>query len=187
MPRKFIVNEIPFLFVTPKKNIVKEGFQPFAFEQFFPLLLVFKNYSFDLLNADCRAAISPAVHIGEDTWFTLPTTISVESNFLNIIFQKGYTTTVTGIVTLPPVSFPIIVKFVVVVVPTPVFGINLKFTDIQAVIGIEQMKKLSYRVKRIREIYELYYKNLKGICEIKEPLDDEWIPWFVDIYCEIIL
>ena len=65
-----------------------------------------------------------------------------------------------------------------------VFGINLKFTDIQAVIGIEQMKKLPYRVKRIREIYELYYKNLKGICEIKEPLDDEWIPWFVDIYCE---
>jgi hypothetical protein len=61
MSRKFIVTEIPFLFVTPKKNIVKEGFQPFAFEQFFPLLLVFKNYSFDLLNADCRAALNVAL------------------------------------------------------------------------------------------------------------------------------
>ena len=61
MPRKFIVTEIPFLFVTPQKNIVKEGFHPFAFEQFFPLLLVFKNYSFDLLNADCRAALNVAL------------------------------------------------------------------------------------------------------------------------------
>ena len=32
-----------------------------------------------------------------------------------------------------------------------IFGINMKFTDIQAVIGIEQIKKLNYRVKRMRE------------------------------------
>ena len=62
-----------------------------------------------------------------------------------------------------------------------VFGINLKFTDLQAVIGIEQMKKLDNRVKRIREIYNLYYLNLKNIVEIKKPLNKEWIPWFVDI------
>lgn len=37
---------------------------------------------------------------------------------------------------------------------------------------------------RIREIYELYYENLKGICEIKPTLDNEWIPWFIDIYCD---
>jgi perosamine synthetase len=65
-----------------------------------------------------------------------------------------------------------------------VFGINLKYTDLQAVIGIEQMKKLDYRVKRMREIYDLYYENLKDIVEIKEPLNDEWIPWFVDIYVD---
>lgn len=65
-----------------------------------------------------------------------------------------------------------------------VFGINIKFTDLQAVIGIEQMKKLDYRVKRMREIYELYYKNLKDVVEIKPPLNEEWIPWFVDIYVE---
>jgi perosamine synthetase len=64
------------------------------------------------------------------------------------------------------------------------FGINLKFTDIQAVIGIEQMKKLDYRVKRLRQIYDLYFNELKDVVKIKEPLTDEWIPWFVDIYIE---
>lgn len=62
-----------------------------------------------------------------------------------------------------------------------VFGINLKFTDLQAVIGIEQMKKMNYRVKRMREIYDLYYDELKDIVEMKKPLSEEWIPWFVDI------
>jgi len=65
-----------------------------------------------------------------------------------------------------------------------IFGINLKFTDIQAVIGIEQVKKLDYRVKRIRQIYNLYYENLKGFYNIKAPLSEEWIPWFVDIYTD---
>lgn len=65
-----------------------------------------------------------------------------------------------------------------------VFGVNLKFTDIQAVIGIEQMKKLDYRVKRMREIYNLYYENLNDIVKILEPLNDEWLPWFVDIYID---
>ncbi len=65
-----------------------------------------------------------------------------------------------------------------------VFGINLKFTDLQAVIGIEQMKKLDYRVKRMREIYDLYYNELKDVVEMREPLNDEWIPWFVDIFID---
>lgn len=65
-----------------------------------------------------------------------------------------------------------------------VFGINLKFTDLQAVIGIEQMKKLDYRVKRMREIFDLYYIELKDIVEMKSPLNDEWIPWFVDIFTD---
>ena len=65
-----------------------------------------------------------------------------------------------------------------------VFGINLKFTDLQAVIGIEQMKKMDYRVKRMREIFDLYYNELKDIVEMKSPLNDEWIPWFVDIFTD---
>ncbi len=36
------------------------------------------------------------------------------------------------------------------------FGINSKFTDIQAVIGIEQIKKLKERIKRKKEIYLQY-------------------------------
>jgi perosamine synthetase len=65
-----------------------------------------------------------------------------------------------------------------------VFGINLKFTDLQAVIGIEQMKKLDYRVKRMREIFDLYYNELKDVVEMKKPLTEEWIPWFVDIFTD---
>lgn len=63
-----------------------------------------------------------------------------------------------------------------------IFGVNFKYTDIQAVICIEQMKKLPSRIERMKEIYNLYYENLKGFYEIKKPLSDSWIPWFVDIY-----
>ena len=44
------------------------------------------------------------------------------------------------------------------------------------------MKKMDYRVKRIREIYDLYYNELKDTVEMIPPLNDEWIPWFIDIY-----
>ena len=63
-----------------------------------------------------------------------------------------------------------------------VFGLNFKYTDIQAVIGIEQMKKIDFRVTRMREIYDLYYKYLSHL--MIKPLSDEWMPWFVDIYVE---
>jgi len=61
------------------------------------------------------------------------------------------------------------------------FGLNFKFTDIQAVIGIEQMKKLKARVIRMKEIHDLYYNNLKELNIIKESNYDGWIPWFIDI------
>ena len=35
-------------------------------------------------------------------------------------------------------------------------GYNFKFTDLQAVVGIEQMKKLEWRVRRKKEMYMLY-------------------------------
>jgi perosamine synthetase len=62
------------------------------------------------------------------------------------------------------------------------FGINMKFTDIQAVIGIEQMKKLNNRVIRMKEIYSLYYNELNNFCKMIKPSEETWIPWFVDIY-----
>jgi perosamine synthetase len=66
------------------------------------------------------------------------------------------------------------------------FGINSKTTDIQSVIGIEQMKKLEYRVKRMKEIWNLYYSLLSNIPQIFmfKPNDPKWIPWFIDIYTD---
>ncbi len=63
-----------------------------------------------------------------------------------------------------------------------VFGINAKFTDVQAVIGIEQMKKLPQRVKRMREMFDLYYKYLNKY--MIQPTSEEWIPWFVDVFVD---
>lgn len=65
-----------------------------------------------------------------------------------------------------------------------VFGINFKFTDVQAVIGIEQMKKLPERVIRMRQIFDLYYDNLQNYCKMLPPDSDTWIPWFVDIFVD---
>lgn len=64
------------------------------------------------------------------------------------------------------------------------FGLNFKFTDLQAVVGIEQLKKLKKRTERYKEIYNIYYQKLKNIFEIKEPLSEDWFPWFVDIYVD---
>lgn len=62
-------------------------------------------------------------------------------------------------------------------------GYNFKFTDLQAVIGIEQMKKLSWRVERKKEIYAEYcelLKNIPGIKFIETDLKNT-APWFIDI------
>ncbi len=66
------------------------------------------------------------------------------------------------------------------------FGINSKTTDLQSIIGIEQMKKLPWRVKRMKEIWNLYYKRLADHPKITmiEPNDSGWIPWFIDIYID---
>lgn len=65
-------------------------------------------------------------------------------------------------------------------------GYNFKFTDIQACIGIEQMKKLSRRVKRKKEIYKLYKKLLANVPEIQFfDQDLVWTtPWFIDVLAE---
>ena len=42
-------------------------------------------------------------------------------------------------------------------------GYNFKFTELQACLGIEQMKKLPYRVERKKEIYKFYVENLKDV------------------------
>lgn len=65
-------------------------------------------------------------------------------------------------------------------------GWNFKFTDIQAVIGIEQMKKLPERVARKKELGMLYEKLLTGIngIELIETEYENTVPWFFDILCQ---
>ena len=64
-----------------------------------------------------------------------------------------------------------------------VFGLNMKFTDIQAVIGIEQVKKLPDRVKFMRSLYRDYYEQLHDLpIHMIAPIDDTYLPWFIDIY-----
>ena len=64
-----------------------------------------------------------------------------------------------------------------------VMGYNFKFNDLQAVIGIEQMKKLPWRVERKKEIFKKY-KNLlakvNGV-EFFETNTKDTSPWFIDI------
>jgi len=44
-----------------------------------------------------------------------------------------------------------------------VIGYNFKFTDLQAAVGLGQLTYLSSRLKRMKEIYLRYVKNLEGI------------------------
>jgi perosamine synthetase len=62
-------------------------------------------------------------------------------------------------------------------------GYNFKFTELQACIGIEQMKKLAYRVERKKEIINVYKANLKEIREIEFFEQDIKFttPWFIDV------
>lgn len=65
-------------------------------------------------------------------------------------------------------------------------GFNFKFTDLQACIGIEQMKKLPWRVERKKEIMKLYHELLADISEVRcfEQDLDRTAPWFIDILVE---
>ena len=66
------------------------------------------------------------------------------------------------------------------------FGVNFKFTDLQAVVGLAQMKKLPQRVRRMREMFDMYYQGLSA-CRavvIRPAPNDEWIPWFIEVETE---
>ncbi len=61
-------------------------------------------------------------------------------------------------------------------------GFNFKFTEMQACLGIEQMKKMPYRVVRKKEIAMRYETNLKNVSGIKLFSHDfeNTVPWFID-------
>lgn len=61
-------------------------------------------------------------------------------------------------------------------------GYNFKFTELQAVVGIEQMKKLAWRVERKKQILARYQANLEGVDRIHFFNQDLSLttPWFID-------
>lgn len=65
-------------------------------------------------------------------------------------------------------------------------GYNFKFTEMQAVIGIEQMKKLAWRVERKKDILRRYMKLLSAVSQVKFFIQDLNLttPWFIDTYVE---
>jgi perosamine synthetase len=65
-------------------------------------------------------------------------------------------------------------------------GWNLKFTDLQAVIGLEQMRRLPALVERKRAIFAQYRERLDGIRGLEVPATDLAVvtPWFVDVLVE---
>lgn len=65
-------------------------------------------------------------------------------------------------------------------------GYNFKFTDIQAVIGIEQIKKLEWRIRRKVEISQRYINGLAEVKEVKLFQQDlnNTTPWFIDCLVE---
>jgi perosamine synthetase len=65
-------------------------------------------------------------------------------------------------------------------------GYNFKFTEMQAAVGIEQMKKLAPRVVRKKEIWTRYAEGLAGISEVQLFAHDleRTAPWFIDTLVE---
>jgi perosamine synthetase len=65
-------------------------------------------------------------------------------------------------------------------------GYNFKFTELQACIGIEQMKKLPVRVQRKKEVWNCYASALSGVAGIQLFEHDLGLtsPWFIDSLVE---
>jgi perosamine synthetase len=61
-------------------------------------------------------------------------------------------------------------------------GYNFKFTELQACLGIAQMRKLKSRIVRKKEIWGRYYEQLKNLSDLKMFNNDiEYCaPWFID-------
>jgi perosamine synthetase len=65
-------------------------------------------------------------------------------------------------------------------------GWNLKFTDLQAVVGVEQMRRLPQLVSRKRSIFDRYRMHLSQIPNITVPGTNlaHMTPWFMDALVE---
>lgn len=65
------------------------------------------------------------------------------------------------------------------------FGINCKFTEMSAIMGLNQLKDMYFRTFRKKEIYNTYKEELSCIPKIQFiDHDEKVLPWFMDIYVD---
>lgn len=66
------------------------------------------------------------------------------------------------------------------------FGINCKFTDIQAIIGMVGLKEIEYAITRKRVIYSIYRNQLENLEQVGflETNLYHTTPWFMDVYVQ---
>ena len=62
------------------------------------------------------------------------------------------------------------------------FGINAKFTEMQAIMGLNQLNDIDKIILRKKEIYDIYYNELKNSHNINMIERKYESIWFVDIY-----
>ena len=64
-----------------------------------------------------------------------------------------------------------------------VFGLNSKFTDLQAIVGIEQLKQLDQRITRRIQQNILYDTLLAGCDHVECPKQNYayTVPWFTEV------
>jgi len=63
--------------------------------------------------------------------------------------------------------------------------VNLKYTDLQAVAGIEQMNEIKKRINKKKNIAKLYAKKLRTIVGVKtKNVCNGTLQWMIDIYVD---
>lgn len=62
-------------------------------------------------------------------------------------------------------------------------GWNLKFTDLQAIVGNSQMARVNAMIRRKRELFALYRDGLRDVDGVEMPATDldQVTPWFIDV------
>ena len=62
-------------------------------------------------------------------------------------------------------------------------GFNFKFTDLQSVLGIEQLKTIDFRISSRRSLFRWYSEALSGVkgVQMLETDLEQTTPWFVEI------
>ena len=66
------------------------------------------------------------------------------------------------------------------------YGYNFKFTDLQAALGLSQMKSLNWRIKKLKAIHKFYLKHInqnKNFRIIKFNIKEGELPLWTDVWC----